>query len=120
MPVSRSGRLAAGGYLLLVLAAVLTWLIAGFASAPDAVIMTGFAAALTLTLPLGYLGYAVLATAAMALTGEGVLASVIMAVLIVAVFMGAGIVNVIAVRRLWRWCNGRRSRRSAGQAAVAP
>jgi hypothetical protein len=105
VPVSRSGRLAAGVYLLLVLGAVMTWLIAGFVSAPDSIFMTGFYAALILTLPLGYLGYGVLATAAMALTGDGVLASVIMAVLILAVFMGAGIINVIAVRGLWRCCS---------------
>lgn len=108
MPVSRRGRLLAGGYLVLVFGAVVTWLVAGFVSAPDAIFKAGFGATVILTLPLGYLGYGVLAIAAMALTGAGAWASVVVAVLIILIFMGAAVVNVITVRGFWRWCSGRR------------
>jgi hypothetical protein len=64
VPVSRSGRIAAGGYLLLVLSAVLAWLFAGFASAPDAFFTSAFDAAVILTFPLGSLGYGFLAITA--------------------------------------------------------
>lgn len=121
VPTSRGGRLAASGYLLLVLGAVLTWLVAGFTSAPDAIFTAGFDATLILTLPLGYVGYGALATAAVALPGDGVRASVIIAVLVVLIFMGAAVVNAITARGLWRWWNGRRrTRRKQRQAAAAP
>ena len=119
MPTGRSGRLAAGGYLLLVLGAVLTWLVAGFVSAPDAIVMAGFYTALILTLPLGYVGYGALAAAAIALTGHAVPASAVMAVLVVLVFMGAALVNVVTLRGLLRWCSGRRRSRRRGSRSTA-
>jgi hypothetical protein len=119
--MSRRGRLVAGCYLLMVLVAVAVWLIAGATSAPDSAVATGFDTALVLTVPLGLLAYGAVAVAAMALTGHGVLASWILAVVTVVLFVGSAVVNVIAVRGLWRWCHGRRrARRAEGQTALAP
>jgi hypothetical protein len=103
-----------------VLIAVMTWLITGFAAAPDAIVTAGFDAVLILTLPLGYVGYGFLAYAGLALSGDGVVASVILAVLSVVVFIGAAIVNVITVRGLWRWSSRRRGRPSTSQASASP
>lgn len=108
MPGSRRGRLLASSYLVLVLGVVVTWLVARLVSAPDAITVAAFGAAVILTFPLGNLGYGILAMAAVALTGAGAWAAVVVAALIILVSMGAAVVNVVVVRGFWQWCSGRR------------
>jgi hypothetical protein len=119
MPKAGTGRLAAAGYLMLVLSSVLTWLVAGLASGPEAILLGGLYATLLLTIPVGVAGYAVLAVGGLALSGDGVLASATMALITVVVFMGAAVVNVITARGLLRWCSDRRRTRRLRHHAAA-
>jgi hypothetical protein len=108
MPTSLGGRLAASAYLLLVLCALLTWLIAGPTNSTPA-----FDASLVLTAPIGLLGYAVVGLVALALPNDSSIAPIAMPALIVVVFMSAAAVNVVAARGIGLWCS-RRARRARG------
>jgi hypothetical protein len=104
MPSMRIGRLIAAAYLLAVLVAVVVWLVSGAESA--------FLVTTALTLPLSGFAYGILGVGAMALAGVPAgLREAIAIVLILVMYPGAAVVNVISVRGIWRACRRRQLRR---------
>jgi pyrroline-5-carboxylate reductase len=102
MPSMRIGRLIAAAYLLAVLVAVVVWLVSGAESA----------FLVTTALTLSGLAYGILGVGAMALAGVPAgLREAIAIVLILVMYPGAAVVNVISVRGIWRACRRRQLRR---------
>jgi hypothetical protein len=85
-------------------------MLAALLSAPDNIFEASFSSVLILTFPLGLLGYGLLGVFAMGLGSDaGVVPTIVFSVVSLVVFMGAAVVNLVTVRGLWRWCNGRRT-----------